>query len=331
MAADIIGASKLRLAVMGTGPFAVPMFERLLGDGHPIVALVTRPDHNPRDRRAAVHNPMREAAQRHGLPIFEPEDVNSPQSRERIAELGAELFVVCDFGQILSRELLAVPRLGGINLHASLLPKYRGAAPIQWAIYHGESETGVSVIHMSPRLDAGPVLVQHRTPIEPNETAAELEPRLAQLGVGAVEEAIALLAAGKATAGIVQDPGLAMKAPRLKKTDGLVDWRHSATTIYNQYRALQPWPKIFSFWHHSGAAPLRLVLESIAVRSAPSDGSPPPGTVVATSPELLVACGDGAIAIERLQAAGKRSMLAAEFLRGHQIHPGDHFGNEATE
>lgn len=319
----------LRLVVMGTGPFAVPMFKHLLNGGYTVVALVTRPDHNPGDRRAAVHNPMRDAVLGHGLPVFDPEDVNSPQSRERIAEFNGELFVVCDFGQILSRELLALPRLGGINLHGSLLPKYRGAAPIQWAVYRGEMETGVSVIHMTPRLDAGPVLVQRRTPIGPSETAAELEPRLAALGVGAVEEAIQILAAGNASAGIVQDPALASKAPRLKKTDGLVDWHRPALEIYNQYRAMQPWPKIYTFWHHADAAPLRLVLESIAAR--PSVAGATPGTVVAASPELLIACGDGSLTIERLQAAGKRAMPAAEFLRGHQIHPGDHFGDETMK
>lgn len=322
----------LRLVVMGTGPFAVPMFERLLTAKRHVLALVTRPDRPVHARGSAVQNPMRELARAHGLPVFEPESVNSPEANERLAECSADLFVVCDYGQILSRETLALARLGGINLHGSLLPKYRGAAPIQWAVFHGEAEIGVSVIHMTPRLDAGPVLVQRATSIGPTETAAELEPRLAALGADAVQEALAMLSSGKPTAGIVQDQSLASKAPRLKKTDGLVDWRRSAAAIFNQFRALQPWPKIYSFWQPSdGAAdspPLRLVLDSIAVR--PQIGSAQPGTVVSTAPELIVASGDGCIVIERIQAAGKRSMAAAEFLRGHTIRPGDKFGDDDT-
>jgi methionyl-tRNA formyltransferase len=317
----------LRLLVIGTGPFAVPMFERLLAANRNVLALVTRPDRPVHARGTAVLNPMRELAQRHGLPVFEPADANSPEARERLAEYAADLLVVCDFGQILSRETLALARLGGINLHGSLLPKYRGAAPIQWAIYHGETETGVSVIHMTPQLDGGPVLVQRTTPIGATETAAELESRLAALGADAVGDALALLAAGTAPTGIVQDQSQASKAPRLKKTDGLVDWRRPAAALFNQFRALQPWPKIYSYWHPADGPPMRLVLDAIAVR--PAVGSTQPGVVVGTVPELIVACSDGCIAIQQVQAAGKRSMASAEFLRGHAIRAGDKFGDEA--
>jgi methionyl-tRNA formyltransferase len=306
----------------------VPMFARLLADRRQVVALVTRPDRPVHARGSAVQNPMREVARQHGIPVLEPDNVNTAEAHQQIAALAADLFVVCDFGQILSRETLALARLGGINLHGSLLPKYRGAAPIQWAVYHGESETGVSVIHMTPRLDAGPVLVQRSTPIGPAETAADLEPRLAAIGSESVAESIELLAAGQQSAGIPQDAAIASKAPRLKKTDGLVDWRRSAVEIYNQYRAMQPWPKIYTYWHSAEAAPMRLVLESIAVR--PAAPTARPGAVIAISPELLIACGDGAIAAERLQPAGKRPMSAAEFSRGNQIRPGDRFGDETA-
>jgi methionyl-tRNA formyltransferase len=329
----------LRLVLMGTGPFAVPMFERLLAANRSVLALVTRPDRPVHARGSAVRNPMRELAQKHGLPVFEPADVNSPEARERLAEAEADLFVVCDYGQILSHETLALARLGGINLHGSLLPKYRGAAPIQWAIYHGEAETGVSVIHMTPRLDAGPVLVRRATPIGPTETAAELEPRLAALGADAVDDALALLSSsllpgGKPLAGIVQEQSLASKAPRLKKTDGLVHWHRPAAAIFNQFRAFQPWPKVYSFWHPADEPPMRLVLDSIAVRPAIDSanssaiGSARPGVVVGIAPELIVACGDGCLAIERIQAAGKRSMSALEFMHGHAIRIGDKFTDD---
>ena len=320
----------LRLVVMGTGPFAVPMFERLPAAKRHVLALVTRPDRPVHARGSAVQNPMRTGSA-HGLPVFEPESVNSPEANERLAECSADLFVVCDFGQILSRETLALARLGGINLHGSLLPKYRGAAPIQWAVYHGETETGVSVIHMTPRLDAGPVLVQRATPIGPTETAAELEPRLAAIGADAVQEALAMLSAGKPTTGIVQDQSLASKAPRLKKTDGLVDWRRSAEAIFNQFRACSLGRRFI----HSGVRPTaRQTFRqcdwfSIQSRSVRRSDSPQPGAVVSATPELIVASGDGCIAIERIQAAGKRSMPTAEFLRGHAIRPGDRFGEDA--
>jgi methionyl-tRNA formyltransferase len=236
------------------------------------------------------------------------------------------MLVVCDYGQILSRETLALSHLGGINLHGSLLPKYRGAAPIQWAIYHGEAETGVSVIHMTPRLDAGPLLVQKRLTIQPDETAGQLEPRLAALGPVAVLEAIELLAAGK-TDCIPQDPAKATKAPRLKKTDGLIDWRRSAQEIRDQVRAMDPWPKTYAFAPRGGGQPLRVIVDEVAVKTEAT--SAPPGSIIAADTatgELVVACGRGTLAIIRLQPEGKRSMSASEFLRGHPLRLGDRLG-----
>ncbi len=216
--------------------------------------------------------------------------------------------MVCDYGQILSRYTLELAPLGGINLHASLLPKYRGAAPIQWAMLEGETETGVTVIHMTPRLDAGPAIVQVATPIGPDETAAELEPRLATIGATAVLQAIELLASGTAQP-IAQDQAQATRAPRLKKEQGAVDWSRPAEAIRNQVRALQPWPKTFTFWHRAGSEPLRLILETVRVEPAPPTGETPavPGTVLDASGErLVIATGSGALSIEQLQPAGKR-------------------------
>jgi methionyl-tRNA formyltransferase len=319
---------RLSIIMMGTGPFAVPTFEALVDSPHRVLGLVTRPDHpvHGRPRQSAPRNPMREAAQRRGIEVFEPENINTTEAQEQLRSWGADLFVVCDYGQILSRETLALARLGGINLHGSLLPKYRGAAPIQWAIYCGETETGVSVIHMTPRLDAGPVLVQKRLAIEPHETAGQLEPRLAALGPAAVLEAIELLAAGK-TDGIPQDTAQATKAPRIKKIDGLIDWRRSAEKIRNQVRAMDPWPKTYTLAPRGEGQPLRIVLDAVAVKS--DGGSVPPGTIIAAdvaAGELVVACGQGALAIIRLQPEGKRSMTAGEFLRGHPLHAGGRLG-----
>ena len=187
----------MRLVMMGTGPFAVPTFRALLASPHEMLGLITRPDRPAHRREKTPANPMREVPRQNGLAVFEPQSINSPEAQAQLRQWAADLFVVCDYGQILSRETLSLARLGGINLHASLLPKYRGAAPINWAIYHGETETGVTVIHMTPQLDAGPCLVQHRTPIGPTETAPELEARLAELGTGAVLEAIGILSRGE--------------------------------------------------------------------------------------------------------------------------------------
>jgi methionyl-tRNA formyltransferase len=270
---------------------------------------------------------MRAVAVEHGAPIFDPEDVNSDPSRARLRSFEADLLVVCDYGQILSAETLATTRLGGINVHGSLLPKYRGAAPINWAIYHGETETGVSLIHMTPRVDAGPVIAQGRTPIGPDETAVELEKRLSEIGPGLVRRAIDALAAGRLEVP-PQDASQASKAPRLKKTDGLIDWARSAVAIKNQVRALEPWPKTYTFWRRPAGQPLRLILGPVAAPTEPS-GAALPGTVVeAAGDRLVVAAGQGVVLIKTLQPAGKRMLPVSEFLRGYHVRPGETLGPE---
>lgn len=315
----------MRLVMMGTGPFAVPTFRKLYETDHTLVALVTGP---LKDRRPDTPvSPMRDVAHEHRTPIFDPEDINAPQSQARLAEMGADLFVVCDYGQILSAPVLTTSRLGGVNLHASLLPKYRGAAPINWAIYHGEAETGVSVIHMTPRIDAGPIIAQAATPIDPDETAIELEARLSEIGAWLIVRAVDTLKGGQAEA-LPQDPALASKAPRLKKTDGLIDWNRPAGAIRNHVRAMEPWPKTYTFWHRPSGPPVRLIIGPVAVLLAtPQEAAP--GTVVeAARDRLVVAAGEGAILIQGVQSAGKRLLLVREFLNGHRVRPGERFGPE---
>jgi methionyl-tRNA formyltransferase len=317
---------------MGTGPFALPMFQALLESSHEVLALVTRPDRPAHRREKSPINPMRQLAQQRGLEVFEPDSINSTEAQSWLRSKGADLLVVCDYGQILSQETLAQSRLGGINLHASLLPKYRGAAPINWAIYHGETDTGVTVIHMTVQLDAGPALVQLRTAIAADETAPDLESRLAQLGVGAALEAIDMLATGRQSVGMVQDPKLATKAPRLKKEDGSVDWCRSAIDIFNQVRAFQPWPKTFTFWHPRNGEAMRLILESVRPINPPDltdaglNLAAAGDVIAASSGDLMVACGTGAVRIDSLQPAGKRIMTADEFLLGHCLRVGDKLG-----
>ncbi len=312
----------MRLILMGTGPFGVPTFRQLYATSHEIVAVVTRPQRPAHGRRKAEPSPVRDLALERGTRVLAPDSVNTDEARAEFEALRADLMVVCDFGQILAASTLATARQGGVNLHGSLLPAYRGAAPINWALYHGETETGVSVIHMTPRVDAGPLIAQASTPIGPDETADELEERLSALGAPLVAEAIDAIARGEAEE-IEQDPALVSKAPRLKKSDGLVDWSRSARALHDHVRAFVPWPRAFTFWLRDGAEPLRLVLGPLEV----VEGSGTPGTVLEAEGErLVVAAGEGACRLTSVQPAGKRMLSAAEFLRGYHPHVGDRFG-----
>lgn len=313
----------MRVIMMGTGPFAVPTLEALYHSAHEVPLLVTRPARPLHRKSDADANPMRALAEARGTPVFDPESVNAPAAREQLAARRPDLLVVCDYGQILRPETLAVAPLGGVNLHASLLPKFRGAAPINWAIYHGQTETGVSVLHMTPQVDAGPVIAQAPLAIGPDDTAADLEPRLAALGAPLVLESLAALAAGTARA-IEQDPTQATRAPRLSKSDGAIDWRRTAAQIKNQVRAMQPWPKSSTHWQRPDGPPLRLILER--VDALPAASSAVPGTVLEAAGErLLVAAGAGTLAIHQLQPAGKRVLATAEFLRGYPVRSGQRF------
>lgn len=313
----------MRLIMLGTGPFAVPTLRALAATPHEIALVVSRPP-TGRNREPS---PMQQAGESLGIPVWTPETVNAPDAQARLTSLVPDLLVVCDYGEILKPETLATARLGGINLHGSLLPKYRGAAPVQWAILDGDAETGNSVIQMTPGLDAGPCLAQQRTPINPDEDAGELEARLASMGADAVLRVVEELGAGKSQP-VDQDKSLASKAPRLRKEQGEIDWLQPAQVIKNQVRGLRPWPRAFTYWHRSEGEPLRLSIDRVTVASPPSTGSgcPQPGTILKTSNLLLVATGDGLLAIDELQPAGKRSMPVADFLRGNRVSVGDRFG-----
>jgi methionyl-tRNA formyltransferase len=331
------GLPPLRLVVMGTGPFAVPMLQALEASPHPILAVVTRPDRVAPGRRPP-RNPMRDAALAAGLPVLDPQNINDAASVAALRGLAPDLLVVCDYGQILSAEVLGIAAYGGINLHGSLLPRHRGAAPVQWAILEGDPTTGVSVIHMTPALDAGAVIVALSTPIGARETAAELERRLAALGADAVLEAVDRLQAARQVAGFTpgqslgtpQDAAHATRAPRFTKADGIIDWSQTASRIGRMRRALEPWPRTATTFPRDGS-PRRLVVEEcdvLDVESLPDGASKPPGTVLTADDRgIVVACGGGtALAIRRVVPEGKRSMSAAEFLRGNGIHTGSVLG-----
>jgi len=324
-----VPASPVTVVVLGTGPFAVPMLRAIIASPHRVLAVVTRPDRVAPGRRPP-RNPVREAAEAAGIPVLAPDSVNAPESTAALRTIGADLFVVCDYGQILSADVLAIPRLGGINLHGSLLPRHRGAAPVQWAILSGDATTGACVIHMTPALDAGRVLATAETPIGPHETAAELEPRLAELGVPLVIHAIGLLVAATdpLDVGEPQDPALVTRAPRLSKSDSLVDWSRPAVAIERRWRAMEPWPRTTSFLLREGAAPVRIVLEQVTVAEGRRSDAAPGTVVEADDSGMFVACGDGTVlVIVKVVPEGRRSMTSAEFLRGTLVAKGQRFGS----
>jgi methionyl-tRNA formyltransferase len=267
---------------------------------------------------------MRQIALEHGTPIFDPEEINTDSARRELSAYAADLMVVCDYGQILAAETLATARRGGINLHASLLPKYRGAAPINWALYYGDTETGVTVIHMTPKVDAGPCVAQARLEIKPDETALELEARLAEAGAWLVRRTLELFESNRLVV-LPQDPALASRAPKLKKTDGLIDWQRSAVAIKNHIRAMEPWPKCYTFLHRRAGGPaLRLLLGPVqALQNAGADAIPSGTVLEASADRLTVAAGEGSVLLGTVQPSGKRVLSTAEFLRGYRVQPGD--------
>jgi methionyl-tRNA formyltransferase len=315
----------MQLVVMGTGPFAVPMFQSLAHSGHQLAALVTRPQRSS-GRRKPAPNPMRDAAVELGIDVLEPDDVNQPGFLQQLAQFQPELLVVCDYGQILSTEALQVAPLGGINLHGSLLPSYRGAAPVQWAIIQGESTTGISVIHMTPRLDAGPCLVQRETPIGTQEDAGELESRLALLGIDPVLDAITLLEKWdrQSPIGDFQVDAESTPAPRLSRQDGEIDWSLPALQIANRIRGLKPWPGSFTHWQRETGS-LRLIIDQALVLPTSAGGQA--GEILEIDEQgIHVATGAGVIVIEQLKPAGKRILASAAFLRGYPLAIGTQLG-----
>lgn len=324
--------SMIRIIVLGTGDFALPMFELLCetatrsDKGHDVLALLTQPDRPQGRKQELIPSRIKQAALGRGIPVLQPENVNAGESLEQIRQLAPDLLVTAAYGQILSPELLAIPRLGGINLHGSILPAYRGAAPVARAIQNGDAETGVTVILMTPRIDAGGMIALARTLIDPDETAGELEDRLALLGAPLILSSIALLVAGQATI-IPQDKTKVTRAAKLKKEDGLIDWSRSAQAVHNLVRAMQPWPLASTTWSSQDASAksgLRFIIHKTQPLAHHPHDPVSPGTVVEAQADwLIIAAGAGAVRILVVQVPGKKPMSVADFLRGYRVQPGD--------
>jgi methionyl-tRNA formyltransferase len=322
--------------MMGTGLFAEPTFATILGSAHQVVGFFTQPDKTVGAERGSTRQVgpgLKELARQHAVPIIQPESINTPEGEAQLRSLQADLLVVAAYGQILSKPILEATAQGGINVHASLLPRYRGAAPIAWAIYRGETETGVTIIRMSTGLDAGDILAQEATPIGPDETAGMLESRLAPIGSRLALQIIDQMALGPVR-GKPQDKALATKAPKLTKDLGLIDWSRSAEEVCRQIRAMQPWPTPYTYLVRQVQAPARMMIFVAKPVGSTSGPIAQPGSIRlegAAGSRLLVTCGIGEVEVFELQPAGKKRMLASSFLRGYRPQAGDLLGPEAPQ
>jgi methionyl-tRNA formyltransferase len=314
----------LRLVMFGTGDFAVPTLQGLLDGPHQVLALYTQPERTGAGHHQHDFAAIKQLALARGLDVRQPESINTPEALAGLRELQADAFIVAAYGQILSRDFLAIPPRGSYNVHASLLPRFRGASPINHAIWWGDQETGVTIIEVVPALDAGTMYAKATLPILPTDTTATLEPKLAALGPGLVDDVLKRLEAGTLT-GEPQDPALVTRAPKLKKTMGQIDWTQSARQIDCQVRALQPWPVAFTHLPRPNKPPTRiLVLEVQPVTIlSPAATTPPPGTVLDLGKHrLVIQTADHPLEITRLQPEGKRPMPTADFLRGTPVAAG---------
>jgi methionyl-tRNA formyltransferase len=308
----VVAAPPLRIVFFGTPAFALPTLDALLASRHPVVGIVTQPD-RPRGRgQRTTDAPVKRRAVEAGIPILQPTALKAPEFLSALSAFGADLGVVAAYGRILTETVLAAPRLGMINVHASLLPKYRGAAPVHRAVMAGETETGVTIMRVVRALDAGPMLATVRRSIGGEETSEEVERDLAHLGAGLLVETVDRLAAG-AVLEEPQDDAHATYAPRLTKDDSPIDWQRPALDLHNQVRGLHPWPHAHTF-----VGGQRLILLRTAV--GPDIGHALPATIVAArGDQFEIAAGVGVLRILELQPEGRRPMKARDFLAGHQL------------
>jgi methionyl-tRNA formyltransferase len=314
----------LRVVFFGTPAFAVPSLEALFRSGHSVVGVVSQPD-RPKGRGHQLQpTSTKEVALAHGVTVLQPGKIRDDLFLRQLRELSPDLGVVVAFGRILPDALIDIPRLGMINVHASVLPRYRGAAPIQRAVLAGDSETGVTIMRIVTEMDAGPTFAMRKAAIPPDATSGDMETTLARLGAELLLPVIDELAAGTAVE-TPQDHTQATYAPKIVKAEGTLDWRESAPVVHNRIRGLQPWPLAST----TLAGQRYLIRRSAPVGLGPEPPSPiqEPGTILrARGDELVVACGDStALRILDIQPEGRRTMSAREFLAGRGVREGDRF------
>ena len=314
----------MRIIFAGSPAFAVPSLEHLLASEHHVIGVITQPD-RPAGRGLKLRPPpVKEVAVRNGVPCFQPEKFNTRSFLNDIESMKPDLILVAAYGKIFRRRSLAIPKLGCVNLHASLLPGYRGIAPVNWAIIKGETRTGVTTIFMDEGIDTGDMILRKEAAIGPDQTAGEVLDMLGALGAGVVVETCDLIARGEAPR-LKQDERLASYAPRLAKEDGWVRWERPAREIHDLIRGVTPRP----------GAVVTLGDEPVKIwRSAEGGGTQPvPGSVIAIDSErgILVSCGEGSLWLVELQAQGRKPVGGAEFARGRRIEVGDRFGTRTEQ
>jgi methionyl-tRNA formyltransferase len=313
----------MRIVFMGTPEFAVPSLEALLKSGDQVVGIVTQPDRPKGRGQVLTPPPIKLIAQREGIPFLQPVKIKVPEFLAALAAWKPDLIAVTAYGRILHSPILTLPPMGCMNVHGSLLPKYRGAAPVQWAVINGEAETGITTMMMDEGMDTGAMLLQESLPILPEDTAGSLAPRLAVLGGKLLVETIARLKAGMITPQ-PQNHALATLAPPLKKEDGVIDWTTSASNIANRVRGLSPWPGAYTY----------IGSERWMVWSATqSPGKPDvmPGTIIeVTKQSIQVATGDGVLALKEIQPSNSKRLTVAQYLAGHRVSAGQRFDAEPS-
>ena len=303
----------MRIVFFGSPDFALPSLEALVAAGHDLPLVVSQPA-RPVGRHAALTDPPVAArAKALGLPTWQPETLKGEEALGRLASQGADLFVVVAYGRILGPRTLAATRLGAVNVHGSLLPRWRGASPVQAALLSGDAETGVSIMKMDAGMDTGPVFAEARTPVGPEDDSSVLSARLARMGAGLLVATLPSIEAAGAVATPQPAEG-ATDCPKIRREDGRAGWTDSAAALVRKERAFTPWPGIFAF--RNGA---RVKLSGLAA----VEGSGRPGTVLEAGGRLVVACGDGAVAVRTLQTEGRRSFPAREFVNGERVAPGE--------
>lgn len=314
----------MRIVFMGTPDFAVPSLEALLKSGDDVVGVVTQPDRPKGRGQSLTPSPVKLLAQREYISVLQPTKMKDPDFLATLTAWKPDLIAVAAFGRILPPTILSLPPKGCINVHASLLPKYRGAGPIQWAIINGETETGITTMLMDEGMDTGAMLLQEKIHIEPDDTAGSLSPRLALLGGRLLVETLKLLKAGTLVPR-AQDHAQATVAPLLKKEDGVIDWRLPAAVLANRIRGLTPWPGAYTFLGEDRLTLYRAI--ALAERTAES-----PGRITAVTKEAIhVATGEGVLAVKELQPANSRRMTVAQYLAGHpSIGPGLQLSQHVT-
>jgi len=321
----------MKIAFFGSSRFSLPSLEALLKSGCHILCVITQPDRKKGRGLEFCATPVKLLAQQAGLNIFQPEDINCQSSFDLLKKLECELFVIVAYGKILSSRILELAGVMSLNAHASLLPKYRGASPINRAIINGDKVTGVTVIKMAPRMDAGPVILQKKIEISDSDDALTLEDKLSGLSAKALLEAIEGICAGKIRL-FQQDESRATYAPKLKKEDGLIDWAHDAESINNLVRGCKAWPGAYTFWQGKMLKIHRARVTDNTEKLAPelpAGRQGKAGKVIGFSNGgILVATGKGYLVIQDLQLEGKRSMSAEEFIAGHKIGDDSQFGKK---